>query len=128
MITDLLTVRPEDVIDLAASIMNWEEVQHIPVEDDEGRLVGIVTHRDLLKLLVVSKPENETVVRDIMKTEIVTVTPETLTLDALKLMREKNIGCLPVVKDEKLVGLITSQDFLEISARLLEGKLQKFGN
>ena len=43
MITDLFTVRPEDVIDLAASLMNWQEIQHVPVEDDEGRLVGIVT-------------------------------------------------------------------------------------
>ncbi len=123
MATDLFTVRPEDVIDLAASLMNWQEIQHVPVENDEGKLVGIVTHRDLLKLLVVSKPENETVIRDIMKTEITTITPETMTIDALKLMREKNIGCLPVVQDEKLVGLITTQDFLEISARLLEEKL-----
>ena len=125
MTTDLFTVRPEDVIDLAASLMNWQEIQHIPVEDDEGKLVGIVTHRDLLKLLVVSKPENETVIRDVMKTEITSISPETTTLDALKLMREKNIGCLPVVKDEKLVGLITTQDFLEISARLLEEKLRE---
>ncbi|MEO8074155.1 MAG: CBS domain-containing protein [Acidobacteriota bacterium] len=125
MITDLFTVRPEDVIDLAASLMNWQEIQHVPVEDDEGKLVGIVTHRDLLELLVTSKPENETVIRDIMKTEITTIAPETMTLDALKLMREKNIGCLPVVKDEKLIGLITAQDFLEISVRLLEEKLRE---
>lgn len=125
MITDLFTVRPEDVIDLAASLMNWQEIQHVPVENDEGRLVGIVTHRDLLELLVVSKPENETVIRDIMKTEITTIAPETMTFDALKLMREKNIGCLPVVKNEKLVGLITAQDFLEISVRLLEEKLRE---
>ncbi len=123
MITDLFTVRPEDVIDLAASLMNWQEIQHVPVEDDRGRLVGIVTHRDLLELLITSKPENETVIRDIMKTEITTIATETTTLDALKLMREKNIGCLPVVKNKKLVGLITVQDFLEISARLLEEKL-----
>ncbi len=123
MITNLLTVRPEDVIDLAASMMNWQEIQYIPVEDDEGKLVGIITHRDLLKLLV-SKPENETVIRDIMETEITTISPETTTLDALKLMREKNIGCLPVIKDEKLVGLVTAQDFSEISVRLLEEKLK----
>ena len=99
-----------------------------PLKTTKAKLVGIVTHRDLLKLLVVSNPENETVIRDIMKTEIMTVSPETTTLDALKLMREKNIGCLPVVENEKLVGLVTAQDFLEISARLLEEKLREFGN
>ena len=124
MTTDLFTVRPEDVVDLAASLMNWQEIQHVPVEDDEGKLVGIVTHRDLLKLLVISKPEDETVIRDIMKTEVTAIAPETMTFDALKLMREKNIGCLPVVKNEKLVGLITAQDFLAISVRLLEEKLK----
>ncbi|MGI8638452.1 MAG: glutamate-cysteine ligase family protein [Pyrinomonadaceae bacterium] len=123
MATDLFTVRPEDVVDLAASLMKWKEIRHIPVEDDEGQLVGIVAHRDLLELLVTSKPENETVIRDIMKTDTITVAPETLTLEALKLMREKNIGCLPVVKDKKLVGLVTTQDFLVISTKLLEERL-----
>ncbi len=123
MITDLLTVHPEDVVDLAASLMNWKEIRHIPVENDEGQLVGIVTHRDLLKLLVAGKPENTTAIRDIMETDLVTVRAKTPTLEALKLMREKNIGCLPVVENEKLVGLITAQDFLDMSVRLLEEKL-----
>ena len=123
MITDLLTVHPEDVVDLAASLMNWKEIRHIPVENDKGQLVGIVTHRDLLKLLVAGKPEDMTAIRDIMETDLVTVRAKTPTLDALKLMREKNIGCLPVVEDEKLVGLITAQDFLDMSVQLLEEKL-----
>ncbi len=124
MVTDLLTVRPEDVVDLAASLMNWKQIRHIPVENDEGKLVGIVTHRDLLKLLVASKPENTTVIRDIMETNLVTVKAKTSTLDALRLMRENNVGSLPVVEDEKLVGLITTQNFLDISVRLLEEKLK----
>lgn len=124
MATDLFTVRPEDVVDLAASLMNWRHVRHVPVEDVKGHLVGIVSHRDLLELLVTSKPENETVIRDVMKKDPITITPESSSLDALLLMREKNIGCLPVVKGGKLVGLITAHDFLEVSTRLLEERLQ----
>src|ERR1044072_4689275 len=52
MSTDLFTVRPGDLVDLAAGVMDWRHVRHVPVEDDEGRLVGLVTHRDVLRLLV----------------------------------------------------------------------------
>ena len=45
MSTDLFTVKPDDLIDLAASVMDWRHIRHVPVEDDEGHLVGLVTHR-----------------------------------------------------------------------------------
>ena len=58
-----------------------------------------------------------------MKTDLLTVSPETPTLDALALMRERNIGCLPVIKDGRLVGLVTAYDFLTVSSKLLEERL-----
>ena len=125
MSTDLFTVRPEDVIDLAASLMHWKHVRHVPVEDDDGKLVGIVSHRDLLELLAFGKIERgkEIVVRDIMKKELTTISPDTSALEALRLMREGDIGCLPIVKSERLLGLITAHDFLTVSAKLFEEKL-----
>ncbi|HSK74389.1 MAG TPA: CBS domain-containing protein [Pyrinomonadaceae bacterium] len=125
MSTDLFTVRPEDVVDLAASLMYWKHVRHVPVEDDEGRLVGIVSHRDLLKLLALGKTNgaSEIVIRDVMKHNPITISPETPSREALTLMREKNIGCLPVLKAEKLVGLITAHDFLTVSAKLFEERM-----
>lgn len=128
MMTDLFTVRPEDVIDLAANLMHWKHVRHVPVEDDEGKLVGIVSHRDLLELFALDKTKEkaEIVVRDVMKKNLITIAPETPTLEALFLMREKNIGCLPIVKAEKLVGLITAYDFLTVSTKLFEERLQDF--
>jgi CBS domain-containing protein len=125
MITDLFTVRPEDVLDLAASLMQWKHVRHVPVEDDKGHLVGIVSHRDLLELLAHGKTNGGTLVSDVMKTDLITVAPETPTLEALLSMREKNIGCLPVIKNGCLVGLLTAHDFLTVSARLLEEKLKE---
>lgn len=125
MITDLYTVRPEDVLDLAASLMHWRRVRHVPVEDDDGRLVGLVSHRDILELLALGRIEKTSavVVRDVMKKDLLTVGPETPTLEALQIMREKRIGCLPVVIGEKLVGIITAHDFLTVSAKLFEEKL-----
>lgn len=125
MAVDLFTVRPEDVLDLAASLMHWKHVRHVPVEDDAGNLIGIVSHRDLLELFALGKIRGpaELIVRDIMRTDLITIDPETPTLTALELMREKRIGCLPVVKDEKLIGLVTAYDFLTVSAKLFEEKL-----
>lgn len=125
MAVDLFTVRPDDILDLAASLMHWRHVRHVPVEDDGGRLIGIVSHRDLIELLATGKgiPREPVLVRDIMKVDLITVKPETPTLDALDLMRERNIGCLPVVKGGRLVGLVTAYDFLTVSAKLLEEKL-----
>ena len=127
MAVDLFTVRPADVLDLAASLMHWRHVRHVPVEDDAGRLIGIVSHRDLIELMAAGKCGNSTgiTVKDVMRTDIVTVTPETPTLDALELMRDKNIGCLPVVQNERLVGIITAHDFLTVSTKLLEEKLSQ---
>ena len=125
MAIDLYTVRPEDILDLAANLMHWRHVRHVPVEDDAGHLIGLVSHRDLIELFALGKihRQAEIIIRDVMKTDLITVRPETPTLDALELMREKKIGCLPVVKDNKLVGIITAHDFLTVSAKLFEERL-----
>lgn len=126
MTRDLFTVRPTDVIDLAANLMNWRHVRHVPVEDDAGNLVGIVSHRDLLKLFAELSGTygKQIIVSDVMQTKLITVTPETPSLDALHLMREKNIGCLPVCRNGKLAGIVTAYDFLTVSTRLFEERLK----
>ncbi len=129
MATDLFTVRPDDLVDLAASVMSWRHIRHVPVEDDEGCLVGLVSHRDLLRLFAArgfgAQAGEPVVVREIMKADPVTVTPETPTLEAIRLMREKQIGCLPVVRAGRLVGIVTAQDFLALSAELFEAHLRE---
>lgn len=125
MAVDLFTVHAEDILDLAASLMHWKHVRHVPVEDDAGKLIGIVSHRDLLELFALGKITGpaQLVVGDVMKTNLITVVPETPTLEALELMREHRIGCLPVVKNGKLIGLVTAYDFLTVSAKLFEERL-----
>jgi CBS domain-containing protein/gamma-glutamyl:cysteine ligase YbdK (ATP-grasp superfamily) len=125
MAVDLFTVRPEDILDLAANLMHWRHVRHVPVEDDAGHLIGLVSHRDLLELLANGKITGQAqwVIRDVMRTDLVTIAPETPTLEAVALMRERDIGCLPVVRNKKLVGIITAYDLLTVSAKLLEERL-----
>lgn len=125
MATDLFTVRPDDLVDLAASVMTWRHIRHVPVEDSEGRLVGLVSHRALLKLLTHGAPGNEpkVTVREIMTPEPLTVSSTTPTLEALEIMRLNRVGCLPVLDDGRLVGIVTSYDFLDASARLFKKEL-----
>ena len=49
MTEELFTVRPDDLLDLAASIMDWKHVRHVPVEDDEGQIIGLISHRAILR-------------------------------------------------------------------------------
>src|SRR5205085_1523832 len=127
MSTDLFTVRPDDLVDFAASVMDWQHIRHVPVEDDEGRLVGLVSHRDLLRLLSREgqRTSGAVAVRDIMKADPFTVSPTTPTLEAVELMRARGVGCLPVVEGGTLVGIVTAYDFLAASARLFEERLRE---
>ena len=123
MSTDLFTVSPDDLIDLAASVMDWRHIRHVPVEDQEGRLVGLITHRGLLRMMI--NNSKLTTVREIMVPDPVTVSPSTSSLEAMELMRNHRVGCLPVVEGDQLVGIITSYDFLEATARLFEQRLSE---
>jgi CBS domain-containing protein len=128
MSTDLFTVQPDDLIDMAASVMDWRHIRHVPVEDEQGRLVGLLSHRGLLRLLSQGRKAEAgepVAVRSIMKTAPVTVTPDTPTLKAIEIMRQRRVGCLPIVDSaHRLVGIVTAQDFLEISGRLFEEHLR----
>ena len=119
MTTDLFTVQADDPVEMLANLMSWERIRHVPVEDKDHRLVGLVTHRAVLRFGSL----RDTPVSEIMKTDVQTVGLDTQTIDALRLMRRLRIGCLPVVQDGRLVGILTEEDFMTIASRLLENKL-----
>jgi CBS domain-containing protein/gamma-glutamylcysteine synthetase len=126
MATDLFTLRPDDLVDLAASLMDWRHIRHVPVENEDGHLVGLVTHRGLLRLLSrgsTSPNGTSMTVREIMKENPTSVRSTTPTLEAIELMRCSKIGCLPVVDDGQLVGIVTSYDFLTATASLFKQHL-----
>jgi CBS domain-containing protein len=126
MSTDLFTLRPNDLVDLAASLMQWRHIRHVPVEDKDGRLVGLVTHRGLLRLLSHgSTAPNPTAmtVQEIMKPNPTCVNSMTPTLEAIDIMRRSGFGCLPVVDHDQLVGIVTSYDFLTATANLFKQHL-----
>jgi len=125
MSTDLFTVRPDDIVDFAASLMEWRYVRHVPVEDDAGRLLGLISHRQLLRLIArgLDRKTEPVMVRDIMRPDPAFIGPETTTVEAIRLMREKRLSCLPVAENGKLVGLVTEYDLIVVASRLLESVL-----
>jgi CBS domain-containing protein/gamma-glutamyl:cysteine ligase YbdK (ATP-grasp superfamily) len=126
MTTDLFTVNEDELVDLAASMMEWRKIRHVPVEDAQHRLVGLVTHRTILRLLA-RDPDtlhgSSVPVSQIMERNLVTAAPTMSTLEAINLMRLHKVGCLPVVEGDRLVGIVTERDFMNVAGQLLEAVL-----
>lgn len=123
MTTDVFTVQPGDIIELVAEMLDWRKIRYMPVEDSEGNLAGLVSSRLLLRYYVASRKREdvtEKVVGDIMIREPYTVGPDATITEAMDIMRTKGIGCLPVVQNKELIGIITEMDFLRISSRLIQ--------
>jgi CBS domain-containing protein len=122
METNLFTVRQDDLIELVSELMDWRRIRYMPVEDSKGRLCGLITSRLLLRHFTQLNRFNgqqATEVKDIMVKKPITITPTNTILEAMNIMRENKIGCLPVVQNGELVGIITEMDFLRITGRLL---------
>jgi len=122
-----VTLKPEDTLDLANDVISLGRIRHIPVVDT-GQLVGLLSERDLMgaaagrifRLRQKSKSAllKSVLIRDVMKKRVITVAPETSIEDAARLMADKKIGCLPVVSDGAIVGLMTTTDILRYVERL----------
>lgn len=123
MQTDLFTVQKDDIIELVAELMEWRKIRYMPVEDKKGKLSGLITSRILMRHFTERTRFNgksAITVKDIMRHDPITIAPDATIVEAMYLMRDKKLGCLPVVKDGELIGLITEMDFLRISGRLIE--------
>jgi CBS domain-containing protein/gamma-glutamyl:cysteine ligase YbdK (ATP-grasp superfamily) len=129
MTTELFTVHEEESIEFVARLMDWQRIRHVLVEDEKHRLVGLISHRTLLRHMAerTEVPEGGVPVKDIMVEEPISVSPERPTLEAVEMMREHEIGALPVVREDRLVGIITERDFIQIAGNLLDDTLDKEG-
>lgn len=124
MVTDLITVKEDDLIDFAASLMEWRNIRHVAVENKKGNLVGILTMRKLMRSYLERNHENEPeavrTVKSAMVKSPVSISPEDNILKAMELMQDEQIGCLPVLKNGSLVGIITEAEFLTITGNLIK--------
>ena len=128
MTADPTTLKRNDKLTLADDIMSLGRARHLPVlDDDDQTLAGIVTQRDLFRDALAQalgygkhaqrKLLDSLAVKDVMGTEVVTIKPDASLVYAARLLTERKIGCLPVVENGRLVGILTEGDFVALIAR-----------
>ena len=125
MTSTLYTVEEDDIVDFAAHIMTWKNVGHIPVEK-EGKLTGLITKDAIISYTAEhqGKDLSQIPVKEMMVTKLITATPDMLVVDAISLILENKISCLPVLEKGKLVGIVTEHDFVQISQHLYQELLK----
>ena len=125
----VIAVTPEDMVDKVFVLFHFEGIRHLPVITEKGSLVGIITDRDIKKVLGprrTSYVKNDGTVADvsarkvrtIMRRQPVTIGPNEKATVAAAIMVKKKIGALPVISNKKLVGIITATDVLKAFVKL----------
>ncbi|MEL1134903.1 CBS and ACT domain-containing protein [Desulfitobacterium sp. THU1] len=122
MTSRVFTVSPDDNIADTMALMREKQINRLPVVE-KGRLVGIVTDGDLrevspspattLSIFELNYLVGKTTIRKVAVKNVITCTPDTKIEDAALLMRENGIGALPVVENDKLVGIVTESDIFD---------------
>ncbi|HID88545.1 MAG TPA: CBS domain-containing protein [Anaerolineales bacterium] len=127
-----ITVDESATVNEALELMHREHIRRLPVVDKQGRLVGIVSELDLLK--VSPSPATSLSIyeipyllakikmRDIMTRDVITVTEDTPLEEAARIMADNKIGGLPVMRGDRLVGIITETDIFKIFLEMLGGR------
>ena len=120
MNTDFLTVYPEDMMDLVVQIMKWKKLEFIPVENKEGKLVGVVTKDHVLDYLSNRVDSGiPLTAEDIMESRPACIASSATLKDAFLIMQEQKVNFLPVEKDGELIGVLSKKEFQWITKRLV---------
>ena len=127
MSTDLVTVTPVDTLATARRLMGKHKIHHLPVIEKRGHLVGLVTLTNVLAATDSILRDNESRLKaedipldDIMVRDVATVDRRASLRQAALFLERHRIGCLPVVTNGKLQGIITDTDFVAVAINLLE--------
>ncbi len=128
MTSNPITVRPESDYLAAIALMRAGKVRHLPVVDQERRLVGLVTDRDLASVRVDEPVPHALVgsgtlvrVREVMQRDLAIAPPDYPLEEAAHLMLERRMSCLLVVEDGRLVGILTEMDMVRLLVEMLSG-------
>lgn len=127
MSADLITLSPGATLAEARTLMRENQIHHLPVIDDEKNLLGLVTLTNVLAATdsFLRGDEDrihaaEIRIDDVMVTDVATVEREASLRSAALFLEKHRIGCLPVMDDEKICGIITDTDFVAVAINLLE--------
>ena len=109
---NVLTTAPDSTVQEAVELMNKSGVGSVIVVEEEKGMRGILTERDVMKLIEKGKDPKKTLVKEIMTSDVYFVKPEDDIIDAAELMISKQIKKLPVIKSGVLVGILTATDIV----------------
>lgn len=114
MTMKVITARPDSTLRQVVELMYRNKIGAVPIVDESGRSVGIVTKRDVIRYVINNVNFDERVELHMTKNPI-TVTPDVSSVEALNIMRAHNIGHLPVVNEERrVIGILSTMDFFII--------------
>jgi len=127
MSIELRTLTEKDSLADAQELMATAHIHHVPIVNSDHHLIGLVSHRDVLaatesRLSGSSVVQNarDIFVSEFMTRDVTTVDPRANLRQAAIYLQKHRYGCLPVVKDEKLIGIVTDSDFVSVAINLLE--------
>lgn len=112
------TIGPESTVQKAAELMMNNSIGSLIVVKDE-KLAGIITERDVMKVIVDGRDPKETKIRDAMTSNVVFISPDKDVSDAAELMAKHKIKKLPVVEGSRLVGIVTATDLMAAEPKIL---------
>ena len=118
MTTDLITAHGNDPIELVACIMEWWHIRHMPVEDINGKVIGILTRKRIDNFLASPEANPAATAEEVMIKDPFFVDPSCSTQQAMQFMLEKKISCLPVIQNDQLVGLLTDIDMERLHKKM----------
>ena len=113
------SIGPDETITNCTKLMMDKNIGSLLVKEEE-KLLGFLTERDLVKMIALGINPSTTKVKRVMTTRIVTIAPEKDIYDAIILMNKENLRRLPVILNDKVIGLITLRDILTIQPTLFE--------
>lgn len=126
MTSPVITVKAKEPVTKVADIMGKADVGSVIVTDDEGRPLGIITERDIVKKVVAMNLNAQKVKsQDIMSQPLITINQETELKDAARLMNRANVKRLAIMYKGKLMGIISSKDILGVTPELIETIIEK---
>jgi CBS domain-containing membrane protein len=130
MSRELYTLKPTDTVYQARQLMVNKQIRHIPVVDEQEQLIGLLSQRDVLAASISTLAELETqereelesgiLINQIMTHNVVIAEEDTNLLNATQFMLSQKQGCLPVLRGEQLVGILTETDFVKLAHHLMK--------
>ncbi len=121
---EVVTLVANDTLNVADDVMGLARIRHMPVVDEDGLVVGLISQRDLFRGALAralgygefaqQKLLGILHVEDVMSSDVLTISPTAALIDAAKIMTDRKIGCLVVVEEERLAGILTEGDFVRL--------------